>query len=93
MTDIAIRFERVSKRFAPGRCSTRCATSCRRSRGAYFASKVELTREQDFWALKDITFEVEQGRDLGIIGHNGAGKSTMLKHLAGIMRPTRGASR
>ncbi|NLN75574.1 MAG: ABC transporter ATP-binding protein [Armatimonadetes bacterium] len=48
---------------------------------------------EDFWALKDITFDVKQGEALGIIGHNGAGKSTMLKLLTRIMNPTKGRIR
>jgi len=48
--------------------------------------------ERDFWALRDVSFEVEPGRALGIVGHNGAGKSTILKLLTRIMRPTRGTS-
>ncbi len=44
----------------------------------------------DLWALQDISFAVEPGEAFGIIGHNGAGKSTMLKLLAGIMPVTRG---
>lgn len=47
-------------------------------------------RREDFWALKDVSFDVEQGEALGIIGHNGAGKSTVLKILTGIMKPTSG---
>ena len=46
---------------------------------------------QEFWVLNDISFDVKKGETLGIIGHNGAGKSTMLKHLSGIMVPTRGS--
>lgn len=42
------------------------------------------------WALKNISFAVEQGDLLGIIGSNGSGKSTILKVLAGIMPPTKG---
>lgn len=42
------------------------------------------------WALKNISFAVEKGDLLGIIGSNGSGKSTILKVLAGIMPPTRG---
>jgi ABC-type polysaccharide/polyol phosphate transport system ATPase subunit len=46
---------------------------------------------EEFWVLNDISFDVKKGETLGIIGHNGAGKSTMLKHLSGIMVPTRGS--
>ena len=46
---------------------------------------------EEFWVLNDVSFELRKGETLGIIGHNGAGKSTMLKHLSGIMEPTRGS--
>jgi len=45
---------------------------------------------REFWALQDITFSVEQGQTLGVIGQNGSGKSTLLQILAGIMRQSRG---
>lgn len=48
---------------------------------------------ETFWALRDINFEVRQGEVLGIIGHNGAGKSTMLKLLSRITLPTEGVIR
>ena len=44
----------------------------------------------DFWALRDVSFEVQRGEALGIIGQNGAGKSTILKLLYNITTPTRG---
>src|SRR3954468_6099672 len=46
---------------------------------------------EEFWVLNDISFDLKKGETLGIVGHNGAGKSTMLKHLSGIMQPTRGS--
>lgn len=45
---------------------------------------------KDFWALRDVNFEVARGESLGIIGHNGAGKSTILKILSNITTPTTG---
>ena len=47
-------------------------------------------KKQEFWALKDVSFEVKQGEVIGFIGSNGAGKSTMLKVIAGVMKPTKG---
>jgi lipopolysaccharide transport system ATP-binding protein len=49
-----------------------------------------LEKKEDFWALKDVNFTVEKGEVVGIIGHNGAGKSTMLKILSQITPPTEG---
>jgi ABC-type polysaccharide/polyol phosphate transport system ATPase subunit len=48
---------------------------------------------REFWALQDISFDVEAGQTLGVIGQNGSGKSTLLQLLAGIMRQTRGECR
>ena len=45
---------------------------------------------EEYWALKDVTFEVPRGSTFGLIGHNGSGKSTMLRLMAGIHRPTSG---
>jgi ABC-type polysaccharide/polyol phosphate transport system ATPase subunit len=47
-------------------------------------------RPRQFSAVKDVSFQVQRGEALGIIGHNGAGKSTILKLLANITTPTRG---
>ena len=46
---------------------------------------------QEFTALDHVSFEVKKGETLGLIGRNGAGKSTMLKVISGILKPTEGS--
>ncbi len=50
-------------------------------------------RQDEFWALRDVSFAVAEGETLGIIGHNGAGKSTILKLLSKVTVPTSGEIR
>jgi lipopolysaccharide transport system ATP-binding protein len=47
-------------------------------------------RPKDFWALRDVTLNVERGEVLGVVGPNGSGKSTLLQIVSGILEPTRG---
>src|SRR3979409_2065124 len=47
-------------------------------------------RSSEMWALRNLSFEVKEGEALGIVGHNGAGKTTILRILAGITTPTAG---
>lgn len=47
-------------------------------------------KEEDFWALENISFEIKKGETIGIIGNNGSGKSTILKLIAGVMFPSIG---
>ena len=55
-----------------------------------FKPRKKKEKKPDFWALKDVSFEVKRGEVVGFIGSNGAGKSTMLKVIAGVMKPTKG---
>lgn len=52
--------------------------------------KHKKREKNEFWALKNVDFKVKKGEVVGFIGSNGAGKSTMLKVIAGVMKPTKG---
>ena len=86
MSDVAIRVAGLSKRYRIGR-------ALHGSLREQLVALVRLgagAREEDFWALRDLTFEVPRGATLGIVGRNGAGKSTLLKLLSRITHPTEG---
>jgi lipopolysaccharide transport system ATP-binding protein len=90
-TDIVLRVEDVSKRFARGEMHD----SLRDFIPSLFAkiagrSRVSSAAKNEFWALRDVSFELNRGEAFGIIGANGAGKSTILKLITGIMTPTTG---
>lgn len=76
----AIEFENVSKKFKKGSLLLKEA----------LVEVFKAKKSQQFWALKDITFNLPRGTTLGILGPNGSGKSTLLKLIAQVMFPTRG---
>ena len=92
MSSVALDVQHVSKKFRRGEMYDSLRDLIPALTGRLFRGTPagELS-QREFWALKDVTFQVSRGEAFGIIGDNGAGKSTMLKLLSGIMEPTSGA--
>jgi ABC-2 type transport system ATP-binding protein len=83
MTDVMIRVQHVSKRFVLRHTHTLKETVV-----AFFKRK---TLSSSFEALDDVSFEVNRGEAVAILGYNGSGKSTLLKMVAGVYRPDSGS--
>lgn len=85
-----IEFERVSKAYRLGTGQTSLREALARQARRLIGQRAAENDGQLFWALNEVSFQVEQGEILGIIGHNGAGKSTILKLLSRVTFPTSG---
>jgi ABC-type polysaccharide/polyol phosphate transport system ATPase subunit len=83
MSDWAVRVTDVSKRFRLYHERNQTLKSA--------ILRGRTSRHEEFWALKDISFDVTEGHTHGLIGSNGSGKSTLLKCLAKIYWPTSGS--
>ncbi len=91
MSDVVLAMDRVSKKFRKGELHDSLRDLIPAMIGRLTRHRPpEALRDREFWALQDVSFEVHRGEALAIIGRNGAGKSTILKLLAGIMQPTLG---
>ena len=82
MSDWAVRINDVNKRFRLYHERNQSLKSA--------ILRGRTSKHEDFWALKDISFDVIEGHTHGLIGSNGSGKSTLLKCLAKIYWPTSG---
>lgn len=82
MSKPIIEVKEISKKFTIGQR----VSDLRQTVNAFFSNKTE----PELWALKDVSFTVEEGEVLGLIGPNGSGKSTLLKILSRITYPTSG---
>ncbi len=101
MSDIAIHAEHLSKQFRIGAVKSKkpflealndgFKTPLRKAGNLFRGRGAGAVRADDtIWALKDLSIDVKQGEVVGIIGRNGAGKSTVLKILSRITEPTEG---
>jgi len=79
VTDVGIRFRRNRR--------------SRRNFKDLFAGRGRRSRPSEFWALREVSFSVQSGESIGVVGRNGQGKSTLLKLVAEVILPDEGAVR
>lgn len=86
-----IKFENVSKKYNLGVARTSLPSLISRGvRKIMRSSSVKSLDNDVLWALKDVSFDLEKGQSMALVGSNGAGKTTTLKLLANITKPTTG---
>jgi lipopolysaccharide transport system ATP-binding protein len=92
MSDRAIHVRGLGKQYRIGASVSALQYQTLRDRlsDRFNRNPQEHEPKNKFWALRDVTFDVEQGQVLGVIGRNGAGKSTLLKLLSRVTDPTEG---
>lgn len=91
MIEPQVRLVNVSKRYKLGLTRTSLPSLVSGWVGGAIRPKTRNhARKNDFWALRDVSFELDRGESLALVGSNGAGKTTILKLLASITKPTLG---
>jgi len=88
--DIAIRIQGLSKYYEIYANPTDRLKQTIAPRLQRLIGQVPKQYFREFWALKDVTFEIKKGETVGIIGRNGSGKSTLLQMICGTLTPTSG---
>ncbi|HEY2585904.1 MAG TPA: ABC transporter ATP-binding protein [Tepidisphaeraceae bacterium] len=88
-SDVALRVQNVSKAYRIAHNATR-ATTLAEALVHRIKRPLQPPTYETFWALQDLSLEIKQGSVAGVIGRNGAGKSTFLKILSRITEPTSG---
>ncbi|WP_323986343.1 ABC transporter ATP-binding protein [Microbacterium plantarum] len=83
MTELAIEVHDLGVRFRRNRRG-------RRNLKDLFGGASRRSRPGEFWALRSVSFSVEPGESIGVVGRNGQGKSTLLKLVAGVLLPDEG---
>jgi lipopolysaccharide transport system ATP-binding protein len=91
MTDIAISVQNLSKCFQIYENPRDRLKQFVMPLARGIAGKANKQYFREFWALKDVSFEIKKGETVGIIGRNGSGKSTLLQMICGTLNPTSGS--
>ncbi len=89
--DICLSVEGLSKKFARSLTQAMVYGAYDLGRALVGRTEQAALRAGEFWALSNVTFQLRQGRSIGVIGPNGSGKTTLMRLIAGVLTPSTGA--